>query len=262
MNITEEFEHAIGGRAGRHALLAVVLMLLAPLAAVVATAGPAQAGPAFQQPSVGECRALTFDELHRKSNNEAPIDCSEPHTSRVIATGRLPRGETWDASIRRLNRIATDICDPAWKAALGGTYRSRAMTVYSWGWFIPTLAQRERGARWIRCDLILYGGRALVRLPTDDEPALGSEPFADRIAACLKQETFIHTTCARTHAWRATGTFVLRQEEYPTDREVRRAAINRCPSVVTTDSFAWRYRGVFQWRAGDHVVACYSRTRN
>jgi hypothetical protein len=92
MNSTEKFEHSIGGRAGRHALLGVVLMLLATLAAVVATAGPAQAGPAFQQPAVGECRALTFDEHNRKSNNEAPIDCSEPHTSRVIATRRLPPG--------------------------------------------------------------------------------------------------------------------------------------------------------------------------
>jgi len=245
---------------GRGALLAVVLTLLAPLAAVVATAGPAQAGPAFQQPRVGECRALTFDALNRWSNNEAPIDCSEPHTSRVIATGRLPRGVGWGASDRQLNRIATDICDPAWKTALGSTYRGRAMTAYSWGWFIPTKAQRERGARWIRCDVILYGGRSLVRLPTDDEPALGAQPHPNGIAACLKARTFIHTVCARRHAWRATGTFVMRQKAYPTDREARRAALRRCPSR-TTGSFAWRYRGEYQWRAGDHVVVCYSHTR-
>jgi hypothetical protein len=247
---------------GRGTPLAVVLMLLAPLAAVVATAGPAQAGPAFQQPSVGECRALTFEELNRKSNNEAPIDCSARHTSRVIATGRLPRGVTWDASVERLARIATGICDPEWKTVLGSGYASRAMTAYSWGWFIPTAAQRERGARWIRCDLILWGGRSLVRLPTDNEPALGPQPHPDRIAACLKGNTFIHTTCSRRHAWRATGTFVLRQDAYPTPREARRAAIRRCPSLVNTGSFAWRYRGANQWRAGDHVVVCYSRTRN
>jgi hypothetical protein len=246
---------------GRNALPAVVLMLLAPLAAVVATAGPAQAGPAYQQPAVGECRALTLDELNRSSNNEAPIDCSEPHSSRVIATGRLPRDVGWGASIQQLERIATGICDPAWKAALGSSYRSRAMTAYSWGWFIPTRAQRERGARWIRCDLILYGGARLVPLPTDDEPALGTQPHPDRIAACLARQTFVYTTCARRHAWRATGTFVIHQEAYPTDRQFRRAALRRCPSLVTTDAFAWRYRGVHRWRLGDHVVGCYSRTR-
>ena len=217
---------------GRGALLALVLMLLTPLAAVIATAGPAQAGPAFEQPSVGECRVLTYDEHNRWSNNEAPIDCSERHTSRVIAPGRQPKGVGWDASLRQLNRIATDICDPTWKATLGSTYRSRAMTAYSWAWFIPTKAQRERGARWIRCDLILYGGRALLRLPTDAEPALGTEPpHPDSVAACLKARTFIHTACSRTHAWRATGTFVMRQEAFPTDREFRRAAIRRCPSL-------------------------------
>lgn len=245
---------------GRDTLLAVVVLLLAPLTVVVATAGPAQANPGFQEPAVGECRALTYDEHNRWSNNEAPIDCAEPHTSRVIATGRLPKGVGWDAPERQLNRIATGICDPAWKATLGSTYRSRAMTAYSWAWFIPSRAQRERGARWIRCDLILYGGRSLVRLPTDAVPALGAQPHPDRVAACLKARTFIHTACARTHGWRATGTFVMRQEEFPTDREFRRAAIRRCPSLVRTDSFAWRHREIFQWQEGDHVVVCYSHT--
>ena len=134
--------------AGRDMLLAVVLLLLAPLAAVVATTAPAHAGPTFQQPAVGECRWLTLEELNKNSNNEAPIDCSQAHSSRVIATGRLPKGVTWGASAQRLGRIATGICDPAWKTVLGKSYASRAMTAYSWGWFIPTKAQRDRGAPW------------------------------------------------------------------------------------------------------------------
>lgn len=255
--------NTLGPVAARDTLLAVVLLLLAPLAAVVATTVPAHAGPAFQQPAVGECRSLTRDQLNRASNNEAPIDCSQPHTSRVIATGRLPKGVTWGASVQRLARIATGICDPAWKTALGGTYRSRAMTAYSWGWFIPNKAQRERGARWIRCDLVLLGGGAsLVRLPTDDEPALGSQPHPDGIAACLTRRTFLSTICARRHAWRATGTFVIAQKAYPTERQFRRAAARRCPSRVNSDSFAWRFRDANRWRLGDHVVICFSRTRN
>jgi hypothetical protein len=246
---------------GRDALLAVVVLLLAPLAAVVATVGPAQAGPAFQQPAVGECRALTMEELNRRSNNEAPIDCSQPHSSRVIDVFRLPRDVTWSAPIERLERIATATCAPAWKEALGSGYRSRAMTAYSAGWFMPTAAQRERGARWIRCDLILRAGSRLANLPTDEVPALGAQPHPDRIALCYKAKTFATTICARRHAWRATGTFVMRQTEYPTWREVRRAAIRRCPSLVTTDSFAWRYRGKVLWRLGDHVVACFSHTQ-
>ncbi len=246
----------------RDALLAVVLMLLAPLAAVVATAGPAQAGPAFQQPRVGECRALTMEEFNRKSNNEAPIDCSEPHTSRVIDTVRLPNGVGWGASIQRLTGIATRMCNPAWNEALGSSFRSRAMTAYSAGWFMPTKAQRERGARWIRCDLVLRAGSALANLPTDNVPALGAPPHPDRIAACLKARTLVKTICSRRHAWRATGTFVIRQEAYPSARQFRRAALRRCPSRVSTDSFAWQFRGAILWRQGDHVVGCYSHRRN
>jgi hypothetical protein len=247
---------------GRDALLAVVVLLLAPLAAVVVTAGPAQAGPAFQQPTVGECRALNWDEYMAKANNEAPIDCSQPHTSRVIDVVRLPRGVTWGASIQKLTNIATRLCHPSQTQALGGSYSSRAMTAYSGAWFMPTRAQRDRGARWIRCDLVLLAGTRLATLPTDNEPALSAQPHPARIAACAKARTFARTICSATHAWRATGTFTIRQEAYPTDREFRRAAIRRCPSRTSTDRFFWQYRAKVLWRLGDHVVVCYSNRSN
>jgi hypothetical protein len=245
---------------GRDALLAVVLMLLAPLAGVVAIAGPAEAGPGFQEPRVGECHALTFDEYMRDSNDEAPIRCSQAHTSRVIATGHLPKGVGWGAPLRRLNRIAVGICDPAWKRTLGRTYSSRAMTAYTWGWFIPTKAQRSHGARWIRCDLILLAGRRLDRLPTDAKPALGAQPHPSRVAACLTRTSY--TTCVHRHIYRATGTFVIRQKAHPTDRQIRRAALRKCPSRVSSRAFAWDdHASADRWRLGDHVIICFSRTR-
>ena len=252
----------------RRALGAVVATVLAcaTLALVPLTLTPAASagvdGPGFEQPAVGECRSLGLDELRRLSNNEAPIDCTQPHTSRVIATGRLPKGVTWDAW-QRLTRVATGICEPAWKEALGGSYGSRAMSAYSWGWFIPNASQRSRGARWIRCDLVLWGGKkTLVRLRPEAETALGTLPHPDGIAACLTLRPFVLTTCARGHAFRATGTFVIRQEAYPTPRQFRRAALRRCPARVTTDNnFRWVKRGPSRWRLGDHVVTCYSHTR-
>ncbi|MFL6003369.1 MAG: septum formation family protein [Nocardioides sp.] len=242
--------------------LAVVITLLMPLAAVIATAGPAQAGPTFQQPRVGECRAMTWDEYMGKSDNEAPIDCSQPHSSRVIDVVRLPKGVTWGAPIQKLTTIATRLCNPAWADALGRTYSSRAMTAYSVAWFMPTKAQRDRGARWIRCDLVLLAGSRLANLPTDNVPALGAQPHPARIAACLKARTFVRTICSTPHAWRATGTFTIHQKAYPTDRQFRRAAIRRCPSRTSTSTFWWQYRPKVLWRLGDHVVICYSHRSN
>lgn len=246
---------------GRGALLAVVVTLLMPLAAVIATAGPAQAGPNFQQPKVGECRAMSWREYMANSNNEAPVKCSQAHTSRVIATGMLPNGVNWGAPERRLNRIAVGICDPAWKRALGRTYSSRAMTAYTWAWFIPTKAQRSHGARWIRCDLVLVAGRGLDPLPTDAKPALGAQPHPRRITACLTRRTY--TTCAHRHIYRATGTFLIRQKAFPTDRQIRRAALRKCPSRVSSRGFAWDAHGSpDRWRLGDHVIVCFTRTRH
>jgi len=247
---------------GRGPLLAVVITLLMPLAAVIAAAGPAQAGPTFQQPRVGECRAMSWDEYMGKSNNEAPIDCSQPHTSRVTDVVRLPKGVTWGASIDRLTNIATRLCHPSEMEALGGSYSSRAMTAYSGAWFMPTKAQRDRGARWIRCDLVLLAGTRLATLPTDSVPALGAQPHPARIAACAKARTFARTICSTRHAWRATGTFTIRQKAYPTDREFRRAAIRRCASRTNTDTIFWQHRSKVVWRLGDHVVVCYSHRSN
>jgi hypothetical protein len=245
----------------RGAMLAVVITLLMPLAGVILTAGPAEAGPTFQQPRVGECRAMSWKEYMAASDNEAPVDCSQPHTSRVTDVVRLPKRVGWGASIDRLTNIATRMCAPSMKETLGGSYSSRAMTAYSGAWFMPTKAQRDRGARWIRCDLVLLAGTRLATLPTDAVPALGAQPHPARIAACARARTFARTICSSRHGWRATGTFTIRQKAYPTVREFRRAAIRRCPSRVSTGRFFWQHRAEVQWRLGDHVVVCFSRTR-
>lgn len=241
-------------------LVSLVAVLLAAPLAPSATATTATSAPLTGAPSVGECHKLTLKGLYRASDHSKQVRCSREHTSRVVKVLQLPDGVTWGASDAKLSRIATRKCRPSWEKTLGGTYRSRDMTSYSSAWFMPTAAQRDRGARWFSCHLILWGGgTSLAPLPTDKVPATGSLPHPDNIAACLTKSA--RTTCLRKHTWRATGTFVVDKRKFPGDRALRRAAIRRCPAQVSTDSFRWTYRSSILWAMGDHVVVCFSKTR-
>jgi hypothetical protein len=228
--------------------------------------GPVSAGttdgPDYQQPTVGECRDLDLTQAMKKSNATAPIDCSSPHTTRVVAVGRLPKALGWDAPIEKLGSAASKVCLPAVDEALGGTARLRDVSAYYSVWFVPTKAQRAHGARWFRCDLGLFGGARLLRLPTDSTPALEGAPLPDSVARCLTAKTFATTTCARKHTFRATGTFRMRQDKYPTGRQFAAAVTRRCPALVDSASWRWSARGRDAWKLGDHTVVCYTKTRS
>jgi hypothetical protein len=236
----------------------VALLLLGPLSTTGTAVG---ADPMAGAPSVGECHNMSLKGFYKKSDRSRAVPCSREHTTRVVKVLRLPAGVSWDASNDKLTRIATRKCRPSWEKTLGGTYKSRDLTSYTSGWFMPTAGQRDRGARWFSCHLALWGGdKSLAPLPTDEVPALGSLPHPDNVAVCLTRSA--RTTCKRNHAWRGTGTFTVDQKKFPGDRALRRAAIRRCPSQVSSDRFVWTYRSSILWSMGDHVVVCYSKTRH
>jgi hypothetical protein len=247
------------------ALGRAVAALAAAVTLLSVSTGPVSAGttdgPGYQQPSVGECRDLDLAQAMKRSDTTAPIDCADPHTTRVVAVARLPKGLDWDDAARKLDIAAFNVCQPAFDEALGGTAGLRNMSAYVWWWFIPTQNQRAHGARWFRCDLSLYGATRLLRLPTDETPALDGAPLPDSVARCLTPRPFRLTTCGRKHAFRATGTFRMRGAKYPTLAEFEAAADRRCPELVHSDRWLWEGQGRLSWKLGDHTVICYTKTQ-
>ncbi|GAB3793248.1 septum formation family protein [Nocardioides ungokensis] len=249
----------------RHAL-ATVLTALAT-ASVALVAAPAMAGtttpdgPDYQAPTVGECRTTDLAGAYKPSDTSAPTDCAAPHTLRVIAVGHLPDGVAWSKEAA-VEKAAAKICQPAENEALGRSYPVRDMSAYAYFWFQPTKDQRSHGARWIRCDLGLWGGAKILPLPTDETPALQQPPLPDKVARCLTPRTLSPTTCARKHAFRATGTFTVKSSTFPGSNKLNTAAARKCAARVSSDRYHWTYRLQPGWNAGDHVVVCYSKTKS
>jgi len=127
------------------------------------------------------------------------------------------------------------------------------MTAFVVAWFRPTRAQLDAGARWLRCDLIAYGGRTKLA-PIPDQPT--ATPLRDSIRSCLTSGRGFRTTCSRPHAWRATGVAKVRLAGYPGDQRMRQIAIQRCRDEVRQGKPYW-----FRWQVVDTnrwLITCYS----
>ena len=126
-------------------------------------------------------------------------------------------------------------------------------------WFVPTPDQQAPGARWLRCDLVLRDGDALLPLPED--PRLGARPWAEDVSRCLAGRDAHVTVCAGPHTFRATDALRVGGRAYRTRRAWILLATDRCRDVVDsrTYRFAWPTR--VGWKAGDRTLVCYTRTR-
>ena len=105
------------------------------------------------------------------------------------------------------------------------TLKTRALTAYSSAFFVPTRAQLEHGARWVRCDVVLPAGRRLVPLPT---PLLSS--LNDTVQKCLEVggSRVVDTTCAKRHNFRSTRAFLVPGRRFPGVRSIQATARRRC----------------------------------
>jgi Septum formation len=242
------------------------LTVLTAALAIAATLTPTSASPGlgdpeFERPVVGECRAITYKQVFAESNSTPPIACSESHTANTFAAPLLPADLTWESTDAAIGKAVSRKCGAAYLDFLGGTDLTRALTAYSSAWFQPTQAQRDAGARWFRCDLILYRGTKLSPLPYDTAPAV-PDPITNKVRRCLKATTFYTTTCDDTHAWRGTHSLKLRKGDYPTARQMAKLAVSGCKGHVKAGEFRYYPPTKAQWKAGYRVLVCFSKTSN
>ena len=243
------------------ALPALVLTALLALPAGPAGAAGTADGPQFEAPSIGDCHVLTPRQAGGRSDSTAPVPCRQSHTARTVAVTYLPKKQDWGITDIQLFKLVLHRCYPDWAKTVGQDFATRHLSAYDYIWFVPGKTQRAHGARWIRCDAVLWAGRKLGALPTDRVPALRSTTVPDNQARCLQAKTFYTTTCDRGHALRATGTFAVASTRFPGKAALTKLANRRCPDLVSSREFTFTWRDKLTWRiGGDHTVVCYSQT--
>jgi hypothetical protein len=250
--------------------LARTLVALATATTLGLSAAPGQAlaepdGPDFGAPTVGACSAMTPAQADARADRSTVVPCSQAHQAKVAGVVRLPEGLAY-SSQGKVYKAMVKGCKPAWNQLLGRTHRVRDSSAYQLVWFIPTKDQRQHGARWMSCSVVLRKGTELAKLRANTAPLLPSGRLGDRIHRCLLATTSstITTRCSAEHGWRATGSFVMSSKKFPGTKAVNRAARTKCPSRTNPrKAFRWTYWTKVNWQAGgDRAVICYTKTKN
>lgn len=249
------------------------LMAVAATTALALAAVPGQAaqglqadGPDFGAPTVGACSTMTPTQAGAKADKSTVVPCSQAHTAKVAGVMRLPARLDYSSDLTKLYRAMVDGCAPKWNEMVGRNYAVRDSSAYDLVWFIPTKDQRQHGARWMSCSVVLRQASKLAKLPTNTTPLLPSGGLKDGIHRCLLATTsaVITTRCSAPHGWRATGSFAIASETFPGAKAVNRTARTKCASRTDPRrAYRWTYWTKIMWQVGgDHAVICYTKTKN
>ena len=166
------------------------------------SASPTSAAPAYlAEPKVGDCHKLSLKEIAAESDTKKPVDCSEKHTARTIAVVSAPAAATRGSDNAKAYAVGK-ACGPALNEILGADAETRAKTLYSLAWFMPTKAQKAKGSKWMRCDVTLTDQRHAYALKTET-PFLDGEPSAkERVCGRInpdKEDAWELVPCAVKH---------------------------------------------------------------
>lgn len=232
-------------------------VIVSPLVGLANASDAAAADPLLGAPAVGSCFNLSVREHYSSTYEEPAIACAGKHTSRVIAVGTFPA----DVSMALTDDAAGFVgkaCFAALDKASGAGVRGTDLSAYEYAWFIPTDEQITQGARWFRCDLIVYQGRKLGALP--GKTKLGKFPYKNKVSRCLTGKKLIATTCDRSHSYRATGAKRVSRRPYPSKKQWISLGRKLCRKVVTSRTFRFTWSTEFAWTQGRRLVTCYSKT--
>lgn len=237
--------------------------LAVALAGVALTAPSPASALIPAAPEVGSCHDITWAEYNQAADPDPEVSCESPHTSRTFLAPQVPDDIAMDDDAA-LRQFVLRRCGRAYTEAVSPDKRRELMSSYGWFWFTPTTSQVEDGARWVRCDLGLWGGKhKLAPLPTIARtPALGPAPHPDKEARCWtgKKDGYWLTVCAKSHAFRATGPFRMKGKKFPSPAAFEKFAAPRCKRVSDNDKWSYFYPTKAQWRSGFKWVQCADQT--
>ncbi len=241
-------------------LLGTAVLLAALTPVVAAPPSPAREDADINPPDVGSCHTLTADQAYDETDPEPPVPCTEAHTSVTTKILAVDANADWgsDAFLYRTGKR----CQRATIAYFDDRVKSLQMSNYFTWFFYPTPFQRESGASWVRCDVILYAAWELKPLPTDGGPELGPLPLEEGIARCAKSKVddYLVTTCDRPHRFRAVRALKYPDETYPGARRIERWTLRKCDEKLGPRLGYYHPPSRRGWDAGLRYSICYKTT--
>ena len=212
--------------------------------------------PGYGAPEVGRCYRLTPEQSLAAVTSSSRVKCDNKHTSVVAYVGYVPKAVTARTPLAKRRAIGKRLCEPAFLKVAGGTVADRATSLLTWTLFTPSRDQLERGARWVRCDVLARSGDELVSLP-DAKPLL-EKGVPESLRVC-QTETGADISCSRPHVFRVEAVYAASGNAYPDAARYTAAARTRCKELMGRAGGYWQPPSRAGWKAGDRFVRCLSR---
>ena len=228
-----------------------------PSAAESAEEAAAAPDPGYGAPEVGRCYRLSPAETLAPVTSSRRVRCSSKHTTVIAHIGYVKKAVTSTTPLAKRRAIGKRICAPEYRKLAGGTVPDRATSLLTWTLFTPSSDQLERGARWVRCDVLARSGESLVALP-DRKPLLG-KGVPESLRVC-QTATGADVSCARPHVFRVEAVYAAPGPSYPDPSRYTAAARSRCKELMGKDGGYWQPPSQAGWKAGDRYIRCLSRT--
>lgn len=232
-----------------------LLLSLLALGASLVPMPPATAAAPPQPPAVGTCKNYDWPDIDKYSESSPAVGCDGPHTARVSAVGRVPRGTTYRslAALEAVPRWVGRACLAGEEQLLGGSAWQRELTAYTTLWFVPTRAEWHAGARWFRCATVLRGSSSLLPMPTTAAPLLETAP-SGAVHRCLGRRVAVWFSCSEPHTYWARTTFVIPRRAAGDRDAIMRAAARQC---ARDGAVRYTWPSASMIRAGLRLGVCY-----
>ncbi|QWC85822.1 septum formation family protein [Nocardioidaceae bacterium] len=255
---------------------------------VPSTASPeaTETAEAAVSPETGDCWAYGFRAAVAATGTvpvQRPVPCGSDHTATTLAVGGLAAyadGHLLALDAPAVQADAARSCEATFDDRVGGTERTRSLTLLRPVWVLPSFEAYLEGASWFRCDVVLLGreGR-LAPLPGGIRGALdGAAVPPRRVGRCSTgvpgAERSREVVCSRAHRWRAVAAVPVapagargEQASYPGRGAVAATTRTACERVAQREqgTVRFRYSAQFpsrgEWNDGRRLGTCWLPSR-
>ncbi|MGA9346895.1 MAG: septum formation family protein [Nocardioidaceae bacterium] len=241
-----------------------------------ATGSAAASAPA-PAPRSDTCHELTFGQIGRYANSSAPVPCAKPHTSYTFAVQQLPSDVAFkgvDIGNDAVQEKASLQCRSAYASYVGGSAAVRSLSRLSVTYFLPSQPDFDKGARWVRCDVIgLQSSRVLADLPLELKGFNTRDTALDDYGLCSQGDPgttgAMLVMCSQDHTFRALSALRLGADSdaYPGESVAMTDGQKRCDKLVSDTlgvgggySYAWTYPSADDWANGQRFGFCWNKT--
>jgi len=243
------------------------------------TGGATAASVPAPAPRSDTCHDLTFGEIGRYSNAATTVPCTKPHTSYTFAVKALPSDVAFkgvDIGNDSVQEQASLQCRSAFASYVGGSAAVRALSRLSVTYFLPGQPDFEKGARWVRCDVIgLQSSHVLAELPLQLRGFNSTDTALDDFGLCSQGDPgttgAMLVMCNQDHTYRALDALRLGATggAYPGESVAMSEGQKRCDKLVSDTlgvsggyTYAWTYPSADDWANGQRFGFCWNKTAN